>query len=160
MRTRQLFLSAALLSALSVSTVAAAAEAMAGDCWHAAFVASDADAVAHCYAPDAIMWFPGGPMAKGGEAIRDGYAGFFANSTIKSATLTQLGSTVHGDDAVTWGTYVIVMVAKDSGKETTEVGRYTDVQKKIGGHWKYVVDHASDDPAPTAPNAPEPTANG
>lgn len=135
----------------------AAAEAMAGDCWHAAFVASDADAVAQCYAPDAIMWFPGGPMAKGRDAIREGYKGFFGASTIKSAELTEMGSTVNGDDAVAWGTYVIVMVSKDTGAEVTEVGRYTDVQRKIDGRWQYVVDHASDDPPPVAADAADAT---
>jgi hypothetical protein len=27
-------------------------------------------------------------------------------------------------------------------------GRYTDVQEKRNGHWVYVVDHASAEPAP------------
>src|SRR4051812_47957441 len=49
-------------------------------CWQPAFEASDADAVAACYAPDAVLWLPGTPMMKGREAIRAGYAGFFADS--------------------------------------------------------------------------------
>ena len=34
------------------------------------------------------------------------------------------------------------------GKEVTEVGRYTDVARRIDGQWRYVVDHASNDPPP------------
>jgi uncharacterized protein (TIGR02246 family) len=129
-----------LLGGLALaSTMAGAAEPQsAGDCFLAAFKASDADAVAACYAEDGIIWFPGGPMARGREAIRDGFAGFFAHMT---AT---------GDTRTTWGTYVFTMVDKATQAETTERGRYVDVQKLIDGKWLYVVDHPSDDPPPAA----------
>jgi uncharacterized protein (TIGR02246 family) len=120
-------------------------------CWHDAFSANDVEAVSACYAPDAIMWFPGGPMAKGRQAIHDGYAGFLGANTIKAVTLVELGHEALGDANVTWGTYEIVMVAKDTGVETTERGRFTDVSKKVDGKWLYVVDHPSDDPPPPAP---------
>ena len=55
----------------------------AGECFAQVFKASDADAVAACYAEDAIIWFPGGSMAKGRQAIRDGFAHFFTEMTIK-----------------------------------------------------------------------------
>jgi uncharacterized protein (TIGR02246 family) len=144
---------AAAIGLAALSTAASAADATAGDCWTKAFVAGDADAVALCYAPDAVMWLPGGPMASGRDAIREGYKGFFGGNTIKSAVLTPMGGSTAGDTAVAWGTYTIVMVSKDSGAEVTEVGRYTDVQKKIDGRWQYIVDHASDDPAPVAADA-------
>lgn len=115
-------------------------------CWQPAFEAGDADAVAQCYAPDAVMWLPGAPMAKGRAAIRSGYAGFFAASTIKSATLTELGRSTHGGATASWGRFKVVVVSKKDGKEATEVGRYTDVSRRIGGRWQYLVDHASDDP--------------
>ena len=57
--------------------------ASAGDCFTAGFEANNADAVAACYAEDAIIWFPGGPMAKGRAAIRDGFAGYLAGVVIK-----------------------------------------------------------------------------
>jgi uncharacterized protein (TIGR02246 family) len=103
--------------------------------------------VAQCYAPDAVLWLPGAPMMKGRDAIRAGYVDFFAGSTIKSATLVELGKTSHGDDAASWGTFTIVIVSKTDGRETTESGRYTDVSRRINGRWQYLVDHASDDPA-------------
>lgn len=50
----------------------------AGEYWAKAMNASDVDALAACYATDAMMWFPGGGMATGREAIRKGYADYFA----------------------------------------------------------------------------------
>jgi uncharacterized protein (TIGR02246 family) len=127
------------------------------DCWLPAFKAGDADAVAACYAEDAVMWFPGGPMAQGRQAIRDGYAGFFAANTIKDVVLTPMGHQESNGQAASWGTFVIVWAARDTGVETRETGRYTDVSKLVDGHWLYVADHPSDDPPP-APAAPAPDA--
>jgi len=144
-------LGAAMLScglALAMGVAVAAEPAPAGDCFLAGFKAGDADAVAACYADDAVMWFPGGPMAKGRAAIRDGFAGYFAGVTIKDATLTPIGEITKGDIHVAWGTYAVTLVDKATHAESVERGRYTDVQKKIDGRWLYIVDHPSDDPAP------------
>ncbi|HVI59861.1 MAG TPA: nuclear transport factor 2 family protein [Luteimonas sp.] len=134
-------------SALVAGAAAAAeAEMSAGDCFVAAMKASDADAVSMCYAPDAIIWFPGGPMAKGREAIRDGFAGFLANATVRDARLDPIGGEAVGDARVAWGTYAITLEDKATHAVTVERGRYTDVQKKIDGRWQYIVDHPSDEP--------------
>ena len=98
------------------------------------------------------MWFPGGPMAMGRAAIRDGYAGYFDAYVIKEATLSEMGHTGSGDTMTAWGTFRIVMQSKADGSEITEVGRFTDVQRLVDGRWLYAVDHASDDP-PAAPAA-------
>lgn len=63
----------------------------AGECWTKAMNAGDADALAMCYAPDALMWFSGGGLAKGREATQKGYAGYFAGYTIKDARLIEMG---------------------------------------------------------------------
>ncbi len=118
----------------------------AADCFTPAFNAGNADAVAACYADNAILWLPGGPMAQGRKAIRDGFAGFFAKSTIKDIKISPIGHEHMGNSMASWGTFVVRMVDKATGVETTEHGRYTDVSKKIGGRWLYVVDHPSDDP--------------
>jgi ketosteroid isomerase-like protein len=136
---------------VALSGVAFAAEPKsAGDCFLAGNKSNNADTVAACYAEDAILWFPGGPMAKGRTAIRDGFAGYMASMTIKDATLNQMGEAAMGDTRTTWGTYAMTLVDKASGKETVEHGRYVDVQKKIDGRWQYIVDHPSDEPAPVA----------
>ena len=126
----------------------------AADCWRPAFVAGDAEAVVACYLPDAVMYFPGGPTATGHEAIRAGYAGYFAAYTIKDAVIEEIGRVAQGDTLTTWGRFTITMVAKEGGAETVERGRFTDVARFVDGQWRYVVDHASDDPP-----APEPTTN-
>jgi uncharacterized protein (TIGR02246 family) len=121
-------------------------------CWQPAFEAGDADAVAQCYAPDAVFWLPGAPTMRGRAAIRAGYAGFFAGVTIKSVKLVQLGKVAHGREASSWGSFTLVSVSKKDGSVTTEHGRYTDVSRKINGRWLYLVDHASDDPPPAPAN--------
>jgi uncharacterized protein (TIGR02246 family) len=134
--------------AVSAPPLMAAPPESSQACWQPAFEAGDADAVAQCYAADAVLWLPGAPRMQGRDAIRAGYADFFAAATIKRATLTELGKVAHGNEASSWGTFTVVSVSKTDGKETTGSGRYTDVSRRIGGRWQYLVDHASDDPAP------------
>jgi uncharacterized protein (TIGR02246 family) len=137
-------------SALVAGAAVAAEPASAGDCFVAAMKAADADAVSMCYAEDGIIWFPGGPMAKGRTAIRDGFAHFLASNIIKDVQLDDIGQEIMGDTRVAWGTYAITMEDKVSHAVSIERGRYTDVQKKIDGRWLYIVDHPSDDPPPAA----------
>ena len=146
MRKTNLFAMACVL-AVSASPLMARQPDSAQACWLPAFEKGDADAVARCYADDAVLWLPGAPAMKGRAAIRAGYADFFAASTIRTVKLNELGKTAHGNAASSWGTFSLVLVSKKDGKETTELGRYTDVSRRIGGRWQYVVDHASDDPA-------------
>lgn len=143
----KLFAMAGVLALLVSPLATAKPPQSAQACWQPAFEAGNADAVAKCYAPDAVLWLPGAPMMKGHEAIRAGYAGFFKDYKIKSMTLAPMGKTTMGNDAASWGTFTLVTVSKKDGKETTEMGRYTDVTRRIGGQWLYIVDHASDDPA-------------
>ncbi|GAA4867964.1 nuclear transport factor 2 family protein [Luteimonas vadosa] len=122
-------------------------EASASDCFLTAFKAGDAEAVAACYAEDAVMWFPGGPMVKGREAIRDGFAGYLATVEIKDVRLDGMGQESMGDTRVAWGTYEIHFVDKATQVESVDRGRFVDVQKKIDGRWLYTVDHPSSEPA-------------
>lgn len=132
-------------------SVASASEPSASDCFISQFKTGNADGVAACYAENAVMWFPGGPMAKGRTAIRDGFASYFSRMTVKDVQLTEMGQESLGDATASWGTFMIRAVDKATGAESVEDGRYTDVTKKIDGHWRYIVDHPSDDPsAPVA----------
>ncbi|WP_266171085.1 YybH family protein [Dyella subtropica] len=137
-----------LLCALSWPGYASDSGADQADaCWRKAFLAGDADAEAACYAPDAVLWPPGGPMAMGNKAIHDSYAKFFAEHTVTNVELKRMGSKTMGADSIGWGTYSITYTPKAGGAATTDTGRYTEVVKRIGGHWMYTVDHASADPA-------------
>lgn len=123
----------------------------ASDCFVKAFKAADADAVAACYVENGIIWFPGGPMAQGRPAISAGFAHYFSAMTIKDMSLTDMGHVMgEGDTRTAWGTYEIHTVDKTSGAEVVQRGRFTDVSKKVDGHWLYVVDHPSEDPTPAA----------
>ena len=135
--------------------IASDGESLARECFKAGFEANEANAVAACYAEDAIIWFPGGSMAKGRAAIRDGFAHFLGGFTVKSVQMSEIGRERAGDTQVSWGTYAVLLVDKASGAESTQSGRYTDVEKKIGGRWQYVVDHPSADP-PVGPAAATP----
>jgi len=148
---RPLYIAAAtLLCAFALPGHAAdLGSAQADACWRKAFLAGDADATAACYAPDAVMWPPGGAMATGTQAIRDGYAKFYADNKVTNVDLKRLGDKTVGGDAVSWGTYAITYTPKAGGPAKTENGRYTEVTRRVGGRWVYAVDHASDDPAPS-----------
>jgi len=154
MRKTNLFAMAGVLALLASPLLAADKPDSVQACWKPAFLAGDADAVAKCYATDAVLWLPGAPIMQGREAIRAGYVDFFAGMTIKSVTLTEMGTSSRGDEASSWGNYSMVYVSKADGKEITDTGRYTDVSRKIDGNWQYVVDHASADPAVAAEPAP------
>ena len=166
MRTTALF-AAGLLALVPLSLSAhdhgAAADPHAGhagkfdsaaDCWHPAFLAGDADAVAACYVDDAVMIFPGGPVAQGRDAIREGYAHFFGDYTIKDMKIEELGRESHGGSVTVWGRWTLTMTPKAGGADIVQHGRFSELSRKVGGEWRYVFDHASDDPPP----APAPTA--
>jgi len=147
---------ASLVCAIGLGAGAAmAAEGpSAGECFSTAFKAGDAEAVAACYAEEGIIWFPGGPMAQGRPAIRDGFAHFFSEvsgMTIEDVVLTDIGHVMgEGDTRTAWGTYEIRGIDNPSGAEVVRRGRYTDVSKLVDGRWLYLVDHPSDDPPPPA----------
>ena len=147
MRTLNLL---ALAAGLLASPAFASHHGSVQDCWEPAFTAGDAEAVAACYAEDAVLWLPGAPAMQGRDEIRAGYADFFDKFQIESMVLEEAGRTELGDDAASWGRFTLTMVSREDGQQIVEVGRYTDVSRKVDGEWVYVVDHASDDPPPPA----------
>ena len=118
--------------------------------WVKAVKANSIDAVMACYASDAVGWFPGEPEAKGDKAIRASYEGLFAANTIKDAALTDTHYENVGKLSVGWGKFAITLVEKASGKTNVLAGRFTGVAERRGGHWVYIVDHASAEPPPNA----------
>ncbi|AIF49440.1 hypothetical protein HY57_20330 [Dyella japonica A8] len=152
MMHRQLHIATAMLLCVFAlpSLAAESGPDQADACWHKAFLAGDADATVACYAADAVLWPPGGTMATGTKAIRDSYAKFYADNKVTNIELKRLGEKTVGTDAVAWGTYSITYTPKAGGAAKTETGRYSEVTRRVNGHWVYAVDHASMDPAPTA----------
>jgi ketosteroid isomerase-like protein len=115
--------------------------------WMKAIKAADVTALVNCYAADAVLWFPGGPMATGSKEIKAAYEGYLAAYTVKDAVIKEIGSKTVGANSVAWGSYTMTVIPKAGGSVVTETGRYTEVAKRVGKKWVYTVDHASDDPA-------------
>lgn len=129
--------------------------------WVKAVTAGSVDDVMACYADDAVGWFPGSPEAKGAKAIRAAYESWLGANTIKDATYSETHYHNAGKLSMGWGKIALTLVEKASGKTTTMTARFSAVAERRDGRWLYVVDHASDEPAPApaaAPAAPAPPA--
>ena len=150
---------ARVLSLVSLLVIASASFSVAapGDgpssvdaTWAKAFKANDVEAAVACYSPDAILWMPDAPEAKGTAAIRDGYKGFFAANKVQDVSTKEIHRETNGNRSVSWGTFSMTVLPAGAAKPVTATGRYTEVTENRGGKWVYVVDHASEDPAPAA----------
>jgi len=120
--------------------------------WVKAMLANDAAACASLYADDAVMVLPGSGAIKGKKAIADAYAGWLKNVKVTDAAVMDTHYQSGGKVSAGWGAFKVTTVPKAGGAPTTEVGTWcaVAVQQKDGS-WKYVSDHASDDPPPPAP---------
>ncbi len=116
--------------------------------WTKAMKANDLDAVVACYAPDAVMWFPDEPEARGTEAIRAVYARYFGEYTVSDAALLNTSYQTAGDYSSSWGNYAFTLKPRKGGDPVVLRGRYVVAEKRIGGKWLLMADHASATPAP------------
>jgi uncharacterized protein (TIGR02246 family) len=132
----------------SVTLLAADGIQGVDDRWSAAMKANDVDAIVACYAPDAVMWLPDAPEARGEKAIREAYQGWLAANTIQAVALTNAHSVTSGDVSSGWGEFTLTLQPKAGGAPIVQKGRYTAVAQKRGGRWVYVADHASNTPKP------------
>jgi len=148
------FVLGVILAALAVPALAQDGGVQSTDArWEKAMRAGDAAAAAACYASDALLWFPGTPEARGKDAIRKVYDGFFGAYKVVDVSLSNSNSQTSGDLSAGWGNYMMKLQPKNGGDPVVLKGRYTVAARKIGGQWVYVADHASDEPAPPAPAA-------
>jgi len=130
----------------------------ADEAWTKAVLANDLDAAVACYAPDAVLWTPGDPEAKGEKAIRAAYANLFKDNTVKDAKLSDAHYKTFGKTSVGWGHYSLTLAPKAGGAPVTMTGRFTDVTVEKDGKWVYIADHASAEPPPPAAPAKKPAA--
>jgi uncharacterized protein (TIGR02246 family) len=147
---------ALLVCAMVVGSVAAMAQdeghKTVDAAWLKAIKANDLEGLLACYAPDAVMWLPNAPEARGSKQIREAYDGLLKTYTVKGASLTNTVYQTSGDLSAGWGNFVLELQPKNGGAPGALKGRFTAVSKKIGGKWVYVADQASADPPP--PSAP------
>lgn len=144
---KRILSAAALLTALAIPAMAQEGAKALDARWVKAFKSQDAAAVAALYAPEAVLWFPGTPEAKGKDAIQKTYQGFFEAYSVVDASLVSTEQT-NGDLSSAWGHYVLTLKPKKGGDNVVLKGRYLDTAKKTGGQWLYVADHASAEPEP------------
>jgi len=151
MRHPSVFAVVLLLGALVVTAPADAAQSGAqivDAAWIAAVKANDIGAVMKCYAPDAVMWLPNAPSARGAKAIRAAYEGLLSANTVKDATLSDVTYRTVGNTSVAWGRFSLTLAPKAGGDPVVMTGRFTEAAERRGGRWVYIVDHASAEPAP------------
>jgi uncharacterized protein (TIGR02246 family) len=123
--------------------------------WVKAMLANDAAACAALYADDAVLVLPGSPAIKGAKAIADAYAGWLKDFKVTEAAVMDSHYRSAGHVSSGWGHFKVTTVPKAGGAATTEIGTWCAVAVEKDGVWKYVADHASDDPKPAAaPAAP------
>lgn len=117
--------------------------------WAKAMLANDAAACAALYADDAVLVLPGMGAIKGKKAIADAYAGWLKDFKVTEAAVMDNHYRSSGNVSAGWGAFKVVTVPKAGGAPTTETGTWCAVAaQQKDGSWKYVADHASDDPAP------------
>ena len=109
----------------------------------AGLVANDPQALADCYAADAINFPVGALVGHGQDSVAESWAGFFSTFKIVGATLSEGHLETHGDTAIAWGFFKIVAEPVDGGETVEMIGRYMDVARNFDGNWLYVADHAS-----------------
>jgi uncharacterized protein (TIGR02246 family) len=146
-------LPAVLTLALSAMPLAAADSTIdfadsVGAAWVKAVKAGDLDAVVKLYAADAVGWFPDEVQHHGTAAIRESYKALFETFTVVDAVLTNSHHLGDASHRTNWGNFSLTLKQKSDGKIVPMSGRYTDVQEKRNGHWVYLADHASAEPAP------------
>lgn len=114
--------------------------------WAAAIKANDLEAIVACYAPDAVMWLPDAPEARGEKAIRDFYKGLLTGNTVKDVAFSNTHYDSAQNPSVGWGDVVVTFQPKSGGPPMVMKGRFTVIAKRREGQWVYVVDHASSAP--------------
>ncbi len=121
--------------------------------WLRAVRANDVEALVACYAPDAVLWMPDAPEARGSKAIRETYAGLLGANRVVDATLSNAVYQTSGDLSTAWGNFALTLEPRKGGDRVVLKGRFVSVSKKTGGKWAYVADLASGEPPPPAPAA-------
>jgi len=143
-----------LLGAVSLPCLATATGTHSvDDAWAKAMQANDLDAVMKIYAPDAVAWFPDRKEARGTAAIRAAYQGLLSANTVTAVSESAIGRRTIGKTSVGWGNFSMTLQPKAGGAPVVMTGRFSEVAERRNGHWVYVVDHASAEPATEAAGA-------
>jgi ketosteroid isomerase-like protein len=127
----------------SATSMANESAAALQEAFVAGLVANDAQALADCYAPDAINFPVSTLVGHGPDSVAESWGGFFSSFKVIAADLSDGHLEIHGDTAIAWGFFKIVAEPIEGGEAVEMLGRYMDVARNFDGHWLYVADHAS-----------------
>ncbi len=128
---------------LSTTALANESAVVLQEAFVAGLLANDPQALADCYADDAINFPLSSMVGHGPDSVAESWAGFFSKFRIIAAELSDGHLETHGDTAIAWGFFNLVAEPRDGGEAVKFVGRYMDVARNIDGSWLYVADHAS-----------------
>lgn len=108
-----------------------------------AFLAHDLDAIAECYADDAVLYGPGGEIVRGRDGCRQSFAAMFERFEVLAFDWDDYSDQV-GEFAYHWGSWKWKARVRASGEEVVIDARTTDVRRRgTDGRWRIVLDHAS-----------------
>ena len=146
------FALAVVIGAISLPSFATQAGVESLDtAWVSAMQANDIEAVTKIYAPDAVAWFPDEKEARGEVAIRSAYQGLLSANTVLAASESDTSYRTMGKISVGWGKFSLTLQPKAGGNPIVMSGRFSEVAELRKGHWVYIVDHASAEPAMAEP---------
>ncbi|HEX7527537.1 MAG TPA: SgcJ/EcaC family oxidoreductase, partial [Thermoanaerobaculia bacterium] len=123
--------------------------------WTKAMLAGDAAAAAALYADEAVLVLPGSPAIKGKKAIAEAYEGWLKDVKVTDIVLSETHYRTTGHLSAGWGQWKMTTVPKAGGAAKTETGTFCAVGAEKDGVWKYISDHAANDPAPPPAAAPK-----
>jgi len=118
---------------------------------NADWASKNADALVAFYADDAVLMTPGGPAAKGKDAISAGLKQMLADPAL-SLKFKADKVDVSGSLGYTQGTYTMTMTNPATKKPMDDHGSYvTTYRKQADGSWKAVADIATSEVPPMPP---------
>ena len=110
--------------------------------WRTAMERGDLAALAAMHDSKTIAYPPGAMQVNGAPAIMAGYADLFAHFTVR-VTVEDAHWVEVPPLVVSWGQTILTLHPKDGGADVVSHTRFTDAAVALGGHWRYLVDHAS-----------------
>ncbi len=123
----------------------------AADSWNTAYNAGEVDKIVALYTVDAVLMPPDAPLAKGQAAIREYLAKDVAAARAAGTTVRDAGGTIGFTGDLGW--HAGRFVAVDPTGKTVASGKYTELWRKVDGHWLMIRDIWNNDVAGTPPAA-------
>ena len=103
----------------------------------------DIDQFMNCFwnSPDLIFVGFDGTVLRGADNVRQAMEGSFAQSESLGMVIDEVSHIPQGESVFAVGTATFEMRAKDGTSQQVRE-RWTDLRRKVGGRWVYVLVHA------------------